>query len=230
MNGEVYAVSGTETAGDVLRRFVELDISSAPVVDSSGALSAVVSFRDLVLVEPTSLAHTVASLQPFALHPDTTCSDAAAELVERGLHHAPVVDAKGALVGVVSLLDLTRALLGVPIRHPRAFPNWDAELNVAWTSDARFDIGEVSGLPRAPGIFALLRGGAGNEEHIVWTEACSDLRNRLITLLRNPGAANGPLGRVLQESGLRFRAAVVEDDERRGATVLTLRERISSLP
>ena len=52
---------------------------------------------------------------PLTLSGRLTVREAAARLLSDHLHGAPVVDDDGRLVGVVSLTDLTRALLDFPV-------------------------------------------------------------------------------------------------------------------
>ena len=53
---------------------------------------------------------------PFVLGPRDSIEEAARALVEREVHHAPVVDSAGRTVGFISVIDLLRALLGLNIR------------------------------------------------------------------------------------------------------------------
>ncbi|WP_284246698.1 CBS domain-containing protein, partial [Methylobacterium haplocladii] len=45
------------------------------------------------------------------LHPDTVAGEAALLMTQAGLHHAPVTDGDGRLVGVVAQTDLVGAML-----------------------------------------------------------------------------------------------------------------------
>jgi predicted transcriptional regulator len=56
----------------------------------------------------------------------TAIEVAARRLALADVQHLVVVDSSGAAVGSVSVLDVLRALLGIPAHHPATFPHWDA--------------------------------------------------------------------------------------------------------
>jgi CBS domain-containing protein len=59
------------------------------------------------------VAATVADVMTTELvtaSPDTTVSDLATTIVERNVSHVPIVDASGALIGIVSKSDIVRCL------------------------------------------------------------------------------------------------------------------------
>jgi CBS domain-containing protein len=100
-----------------LPQILRFGITAVPVLDSAHRPIGVVSLRDVVSgSEPadamTSPAHVISS--------KATIDEAARALAATDIHHFVVVDGGGRAVGMVSSLDLLRALVGAPARHPAA--------------------------------------------------------------------------------------------------------------
>jgi diguanylate cyclase (GGDEF)-like protein len=92
--------------------------SSCAVVCEEGIPVGIVTLRDLAQLledalggaDPAALtAMDVMAFPPFALHEGESMSDAMALVQERGFAQVPVVDGKGALVGLVKQSDLLSA-------------------------------------------------------------------------------------------------------------------------
>ena len=123
MNRELlYLAEGTRA--ELARKpILDFGITAVPVLDEDGRPVGIVSLRDLAAgegrVEPKTPVLSVTS---------TTAIQAAARtLAETDYHHLVVVDEKtGRAVGVVSAVDLLRALLQISPRHPAAFPAFRA--------------------------------------------------------------------------------------------------------
>jgi CBS domain-containing protein len=64
--------------------------------------------EDVDFASPVS---TIMSLDPDTFDPDLDVWDAAAWIAETGYRHLPVIDDDGALLGVVSVRDLLKALI-----------------------------------------------------------------------------------------------------------------------
>jgi CBS domain-containing protein len=119
MNADLlYLANGTRTelAKKPILRF---GVTAVPMLDDEGRPVGIVSFRDLLgsegPVEPTRPVFSVVSTTPV--------DEAARSLAETDYHHLVVVnEATGRAVGMVSAVDLLRALVGMPARHPVAFP------------------------------------------------------------------------------------------------------------
>ncbi len=152
----------------------------------------------------------------MTVHAQETIDQAAHQLAETDYHHLVVVDDAGRAVGMVSAVDLLRAMLGMPARHPAAFPHFDLENAVTWSDDADLELSRVDAAPNAPGVLLLIRGGKGIEERVVWAEPCENVRARVLELVSVP-ADSPALARILRVPGLRFRAAAVRDASRRKA-------------
>jgi CBS domain containing-hemolysin-like protein len=97
---------------------LQFGVTGVPVLDERGHPTGFVSLRDLVTHGELPSAN-----EPAFTVRDTTLVDAAARVLgATDHHHAVVIDGTGRAVGVVSSLDLLRALVGLPARHPTAFP------------------------------------------------------------------------------------------------------------
>lgn len=79
--------------------------------------SGFVSLRDF----PADGKTARVSRPAVTVHPDASIEDAARRLVERNIRQLVVVDERGFTKGVVSALDLLRALSGLEPRHPARF-------------------------------------------------------------------------------------------------------------
>ena len=94
---------------------LKLGVTAVPVLDPEGRPVGVVSLRDLAsgkgAVEPTAPAFTIVS---------TASVEAAARAIaETDYRHLVVVDEKtGRAVGMLSAMDVIRAMLDMPPRHP----------------------------------------------------------------------------------------------------------------
>ncbi|MGE3540546.1 MAG: HPP family protein [Candidatus Tectimicrobiota bacterium] len=130
MRPPTYTVTAQEPVQELLALFIEKGISAAPVIDAQGSPVGFVSKTDVVrevrrsgadahhdsgpAVQPwwdtTRLAHLqvgqIMTPTVYTFPSDTTVADAIAVMAFEGIHHLPVVDAAGALVGMLSALDI----------------------------------------------------------------------------------------------------------------------------
>jgi CBS domain-containing protein len=110
---------GVEALTDLL---LSKRISGAPVVDADGRPIGIVSKTDLVREHfevgplsaddaewPTAVGDVMTS-NALRLPETTSVGQVAALLAVEGIHRVPIVDAQGAVVGIVSPLDLVRWL------------------------------------------------------------------------------------------------------------------------
>ena len=160
----------------------------------------------------------------------TTIESAARHLGRTNMHHLVVVDGAGVAVGMLSSLDLLRGLLGMPSRHPPAFPHWDDETQACWTDEWELDEHGCVQAPPGAGILVLISGEPGQRDAVVWAEDCADVRARAVELVSRPSAQEQPLTNCLARPGLRARAAVVDDAASRLRVVALLRDRIQHVP
>ena len=116
MSREVQCVRGGVTARELAALLDEGEVGGAPVVDAAGHVRGVVSKSDLVrcLREGHDLdATTVDDLMcpvPFVLPARASIERAAALMTVEHVHRVPVVAPDGAVVGIVSALDVVRAV------------------------------------------------------------------------------------------------------------------------
>jgi CBS domain-containing protein len=211
MNRELFFLAPGEPARRALDHLLALGLTSAPVLDEDRRPIGVASLRDLARAAEDDVVRDRMSAPPIVVGPRDTVDEASRLLVRGDLHHAPVVDADGRAVGFVSLLDLARALLGLPVRHPDVFPRWDAALGVSWSDDRTLDGARAASVPPLGGLLALGHGGAGHPETTVTIEACDDLRARAAELVATRLAELPSLAWLLEGGRLRFRYAVVAD-------------------
>jgi CBS domain-containing protein len=149
-------------------------------------------------------------------------------MAENDLHHLVVLDDDGRACGMVSSLDLVRALVGLPPAHPATFPHRDPVFDVTWTDPRALDRESAASAPVDPGVLVLSAGGASRVETDVWAESTAALRARIAELVELPHADTPALARVLGLHGLRFRCAAVADPSRRDVIATTLQRRIGS--
>jgi CBS-domain-containing membrane protein len=104
--------------------FTEKGITAAPVIDEAGHPVGVVSRSDLLVHQcesckhrddsaPTAAEGTIADLMTpavFGVSPDTPAHRVVSEMVGLKVHRLFVVDAAGALVGVISAMDVLKHL------------------------------------------------------------------------------------------------------------------------
>jgi len=114
--GEAPYVCGPDTTLlEAAKAMEESDLGSLAVVEGM-ALLGLITERDLrrVVADGTAVDMPVSSMMsgdPDTFDPDLDVWDAAAWIAESGYRHLPVVDDEGALLGVVSVRDLLKALV-----------------------------------------------------------------------------------------------------------------------
>jgi CBS domain-containing protein len=117
MNSEVAALSVNHNLGDAMAAFNSRRISSAPVIDERGEVVGMISEKNCLdflareyffneLVNPSCSA--LMSKEVVALSPEMDISETLNLFRTHSLRHAPVVNAQGRLVGIVSRRDLMR--------------------------------------------------------------------------------------------------------------------------
>jgi hypothetical protein len=215
MNPELFNLRPDELVGDALGYILALGISGAPVCNPHGAPLGVVSFRDLAQSRGATVGE-VMSTPAVSVPIGSSIQEAAQLLAERGFHRLVVVDENGHTVGVVSVLDVMRALIGMPTSHPDAFPHYDNLTGLTWSDDTLLDLDHVDRAPNGPGLLMLRVGGLRVTETTVWIEACNNVRTRLHELLSVP-QENRRLASLITHyhQNLRFRSAAAPDPRRR---------------
>ena len=215
MNPELFTLRPDELVDAALGYILALGISGAPVCNPRGAALGVVSFRDLAQSRGATVGE-VMSTPAVSVPIGTPIADAARLLAERGFHRLVVVDDKGQTAGVVSVLDVMRALIGLPAKHPDAFPHYDNLTGLTWSDDTLLDLDHVDRAPNGPGLLMLRVGGLRVAETTVWIEACNNVRTRLRELLSVPQENRRLVSLIAHyHQDLRFRSAAAPDPRRR---------------
>jgi CBS domain-containing protein len=131
MSTDLVTVEKTTSYKEVARLMSEHKVNALPVVTKSGRLIGVVSEADVLRKEERRFrrlvsgmsarrerakaeARTAAQLMTspvITTHPDASLASAARLMNDRHIRRMPVVDASGALIGMVSRLDLLRVFL-----------------------------------------------------------------------------------------------------------------------
>jgi hypothetical protein len=229
INPEVLAVRPDLPAREVRSLLRSFAVGAVPVVDDAGKPLGVLSLRDLIdSVEGTAGGRM--SKPAICTNDSITIESAARHLASTDMHHLVVVDGTGIVVGMLSSLDLLRGLLGMPARHPAAFPHWDTETQVRWTDEWLLDEHACAQAPRAAGVLVLISGAAGQPDAIVWAEECADVRARVSDLVSRPEVQDVAVRNCLARPGLRARATTVEDAASRQRIAKLLRDRILHAP
>lgn len=108
---EVEHLSQFATVGEAIEKVTKSRHHGFPVTDRDGKLVGFVSTKEL-------LRHTHQRSMPlsqiirpgtYTAHPETALDDAARIMFRYGLRDLPIVDERGALVGIVSNLDIVRS-------------------------------------------------------------------------------------------------------------------------
>ncbi len=117
MSRGVTCVTRDVPYGELARVMVRARVGCVPVVDDDGHAIGLVSKLDLVeqllAMDPPAERRTAGELMmpiALALGPHATVAQVAALMARNDIHHAPIVDDSGGLVGIVSAIDITRWL------------------------------------------------------------------------------------------------------------------------
>ena len=112
-----------ETLRVVATRMLDHDCAAVPIV-RSGELVGIVTDRDIVSRAVARGWNTaeipaavVMSTPLVAVHPDDTFDSAIRMMTENHVHHLPVIDDDGRLVGIVAQSDLGRRLPDSDLGH-----------------------------------------------------------------------------------------------------------------
>lgn len=128
MRKRVETIGPMETVADAARRMVERGINALCVTEPADHLIGIIAIKDVLkapfgrsLVMSDRLANNAAAWESMqvaqvmrrrvlTIAPDAPLVEAAAKMINRGLHPLPVVKA-GKLIGVISRADIVAALL-----------------------------------------------------------------------------------------------------------------------
>jgi CBS domain-containing protein len=88
----------------------ERAIGCLPIVDEHRNVRGLVSPADLLAAAPEARLDSLMTKQVVTFSEEVPLARAAATLAFEGIHHAPLVDENGKLIGVLSSLDILRAI------------------------------------------------------------------------------------------------------------------------
>jgi CBS domain-containing protein len=232
MNSELFSLRGDDSLGDALSYLLALGISAAPVLDNERRPIGLMSLKDAHPLQDDVEVQGRMTRPVLTVAEDTLIEDAASIVAERGVHRVVVVDDNGTAVGVASSLDLIAGLLGLPAKHPAAFPHYDREHGVTWTDDTALELATANVAPNEAGVLVLVAGGKGQIERTVWAEASYNVRTRIYDLLARPQTEQPELQRVLDtyRGRLRFRACALASEDARIQLAESLLSRTRGLP
>lgn len=212
MNRELFSTRPDELAHELTNYFSILGINSSPVLGADGALLGMISLRDLSVGEWNARVQDLMRAPVVTVAAKSSIEEAARLMSETGFHRLPVVDSQQRVVGIVSSLDVLRGLIGMPARHPETFPHYDQETGLIWSDDMPLEFDRVEAAPRAPGLIAIVSGGVGKQERVVWAEMTHSIRDRVIDIFSLPQENHPSLWYWMQKPPLRFRFASLEDE------------------
>lgn len=207
MNPELFSVRDGEEAGEITSYLLALGISSAPVLDDEHRPVGFVSFRDLISAPDEATVAQVMSSPVDVVPADATIDVAAELLAGQDRHHTVAVDGEGRAVGFVSVMDVMRAMLGHPFRHPSGFPHCDGVTGLTWTDPQILEETTITMVEGGPGLYMLVLSQPGQRDRVVWSEASADVRTRLFDILLTPKVAPPHIAIYIGKPELVFRVA-----------------------
>lgn len=126
MSRDVVSVRPDDDVDEAWRRIALHKVKALPVTGDHGRLVGIVSLHDFFigqsapvpqrppLLSTARRVHEIMSRQVVTAGPDQPVADLVTGFSDGGLHHMPVVDAQGRLVGMVTQSDLVAALFKNP--------------------------------------------------------------------------------------------------------------------
>ena len=117
MNPHLLYVDEDDSALVARAKILAFGVSGVPVLDRTYRPVGFVSLRDIA-EDGKSMRMSTPVVTAQA---DDSLDIAAQRLSDRNLRHLVVVDARGLAQGMLSAIDVVRALVGVPSRHPKRF-------------------------------------------------------------------------------------------------------------
>jgi CBS domain-containing protein len=210
MNTELFSVGPQDTVQTTLAGILGLEITAAPVLDAERHPLGVVSLRDLLGREGLTASERMTA-PAVVVREQARIVDAARLIGETGFRHLVVVDERGLAIGMVSAIDIVRALVGLPARHPAPFPHFDTKTGLIWTDDTPFDAAHLEAAPDGAGLLALVHDAPDRPRRVVWVESAANVSRRLRDMMSLPQESPELARWLADRSHLRFRAAAVSD-------------------
>ena len=114
----VVSIKPSSTVAEAARLMRDNRVGSVLVLDESERLVGILTERDIVYKvvaegkDPETLVEEVMTRDILTIREEATIAEAARLMIGMNIRHLPVVDARGRVVGVISLRDLARAIWG----------------------------------------------------------------------------------------------------------------------
>jgi CBS domain-containing protein len=122
MNPHLVYIREGDRAGLALKPILEFGITAVPVVDDDHKPVGVVSLRDLV--DPKRQGKRM-SEPVLSIRVEASIHAAASAMADANVHHLVVIDSNGHVAGMISSLDVVRALIGLEAKHPSAIETFE---------------------------------------------------------------------------------------------------------
>lgn len=110
MTASVVTIEPKAKVKQAIASLVENGISGLVVVDD-GKVAGILSEADVLTAAKTASVASVMKPKVVKVGPDDAVKDVAEMLVKKKIKRVPVVDAEGALLGVVSRADILRSMV-----------------------------------------------------------------------------------------------------------------------
>ena len=116
MSKKIYTVTPDATITDAAGKLIDEGIGSLVVVDDENHPVGMFTNTDLAKVVSEGKSPTETTVEEymttefFTLNAENGARDAAAKMIGKGVHHLPVVDEDGSVIGMVSTMDITAYL------------------------------------------------------------------------------------------------------------------------
>jgi CBS domain-containing protein len=212
MDREFLYASQIDSIPKLLHEMRDRALSSLPVLDLDGRPLGTATVRDVESCHHIEeLVHHL-KRSAVSVGQNTSIEAAARTLAQHRAENLVLVDEHGIAVGVLSALELLRALLGFD-GSARERPSGVAR-DGQWSDGALLELGAAHHAPAAPGVILLSSANDADGTGVVWAEAAENVRERLDAMLRLP-QQDPKLEALLAiyPRSLRFRVVVVHDPE-----------------
>ena len=110
MSQVIYTAAVDDTVESVAEGLARAGVSGAPVRDDAGAVVGVVSLADLTNVRRRATVADVMTPDVMGVYADDPAVAAALEMANHDIHRVVVWNADGVIAGIVTSLDLVRAI------------------------------------------------------------------------------------------------------------------------
>lgn len=183
MNRSFLYACPLSSIGPLLNEMGERGLGSVPVLDLAGRPLGVATLAEVERCYDVEEL-TERLRRPALCMDENTPVDVAARTLARHPSSCLIlVNAHGVAAGVLSPLDLLRAVLGL---NGAADLMQAHEGDVSWDDAELLELGAVHQVPEAPGILLLSPGFDERKQRIVWAESATNMRERLDQMLRQP--------------------------------------------